>query len=59
MDMQRIIKDQQELIKSQEKRHKQLLYRRNYHKLKKGPCFYIISGKESVILKYKIGIAGT
>ena len=57
--MQRIIKDQQYIIKSQEKRHKQLLYRRNYHKLKKGPCFYIISGKESVILKYKIGIACT
>ena len=59
LELQKIIKDQQELIKSQEKRHKKLLYRRNYHKLKKGPCFYIISNKESSVLQYKIGIAGT
>ena len=39
-----------------EKKHKVLLYRRKYHKFKKGPCFYIISDGDSSVVKYKVGI---
>jgi len=38
------------------KKHSSLLFKRNYHKLKKGPCFYIISNPTSKEMSYKIGI---
>ena len=43
-------------IKALEKKHTQLLKRREHHKFKKGPVFYIISDGDSKSLKYKVGI---
>ena len=36
--------------------HQKMLERKNYHKFKQGPVFYIISDNESKTLKYKPGI---
>jgi hypothetical protein len=44
--------------KSQEAENKlkMLLYKRSYHKFKKGPVFYIISDLDASTKKYKVGI---
>lgn len=42
-------------IKTITKTHRALLYKKSYHKLKVGKCFYIIFDPESAVKKYKIG----
>ena len=54
--LQNTVKDQQKLIKEQEQKHNLLLYKRQYHKFKKGKIFYIISDGDTENLKYKVGI---
>lgn len=47
----------QKNIKQLENKHQSVLLRRNYHKFKKGPVFYVISDPDSQVKRYKIGIA--
>lgn len=35
--------------------HNSMLKKRQYYKFKKGPCFYIISDRESAVKKFKVG----
>lgn len=48
-----LLKDKQ--LKDLEKKHKSLLYKREYHRFKKGPVFYIIRETENM---YKVGMEG-
>ena len=43
-------------IKNLEIKHIKLLKKRNYHKFKQGPAFYIISDGDGKSMKYKVGI---
>ena len=57
-----LLKLQQEIlsknkeIKILEMKHIKLLKKRNYHKFKQGPAFYIISDSDGKSQKYKVGI---
>lgn len=57
-------KSSEELLKIQkeykklESNHKKILEKRQYHKFKKGPVFYIISDTESNCVKFKPGLEG-
>jgi len=46
---------EQETRKRLETNHKRLLLKREYHKFKKGPCFYIIQAREDAL---KVGFDG-
>lgn len=50
------LEEEKEKSQEVENKFKLLLYKRNYHKFKKGPVFYIISDLDSVTKKYKVGI---
>ena len=59
---EQLLKLQQEIlsknkeIKMLEIKHIKLLKKRNYHKFKQGPVFYIISDSDGKSMKYKVGI---
>jgi hypothetical protein len=59
---EQLLKLQQEIIsknkeiKLLEIKHIKLLKKRNYHKFKQGPVFYIISDGDGKSMKYKVGI---
>ena len=46
----------QKEIKLVETKYTKLLKKRNYHKFKQGPVFYIISDSDGKSMKYKVGI---
>lgn len=58
LDLQKEISQLQKDKKTIEKKHEKLLYRRPYHKFKKGTCFYILSDSETNVTKYKVGFEG-
>jgi len=53
--LQNIILEKDNTIAKMEKTHKNLLYRRNYHKFNKGTAFYIVKTKDDTI---KVGFDG-
>ena len=50
---------QRDTIKSLENKHSKFLEKREYHKFKEGPVFYIISDDDSKSIKFKPGIDGS
>ena len=50
---------QRDTIKSLENKHYKFLEKREYHKFKEGPVFYIISDDDSKSIKFKPGIDGS
>lgn len=50
------LQKEQDIRKRLEMNHKKLLYKREYHKFQKGPCFYIIHADTE---RFKIGYDGT
>ena len=50
---------QRDTIKSLENKHSKFLEKREYHKFKEGPVFYIISDSDSKSIKFKPGIDGS
>jgi hypothetical protein len=57
--LQNEIIKQKETIKSLENKHNKFLQKREYHKFKEGPVFYIISDDDSKSIKFKPGIEGS
>lgn len=53
IELQRQLLEQKEIFKQLEKKHNKLLYKRQYHKLKEGPGFYIVSTNDG---RFKIGM---
>ena len=49
---------QRDTIKSLEIKHSKFLEKREYHKFKEGPVFYIISDGDSKSIKFKPGVEG-
>ena len=50
------LEEEKEKGQEAENKFKMLLYKRSYHKFKKGPVFYIISDLDASTKKYKVGI---
>ena len=50
------LEEEKEKSQEAENKFKMLLYKRSYHKFKKGPVFYIISDLDASTKKYKVGI---
>ena len=50
------LEEEKEKSQEDENKFKMLLYKRSYHKFKKGPVFYIISDLDASTKKYKVGI---
>lgn len=50
------LQDEQKHRKMIENKHKNMLYRRSFHKFMKGSAFYVISDSEGSVTKYKVGI---
>ena len=50
---------QKETIRHLENKHNKFLEKREYHKFKEGPVFYIISDDDSKSIKFKPGIEGS
>lgn len=57
--LQNEILKQKETINNLEKKHDKFLEKREYHKFKEGPVFYIISDGDSKSIKFKPGIDGS
>jgi hypothetical protein len=57
--LQNEIIKQKEIIKSLKNKHDKFLQKREYHKFKEGPVFYIISDDDSKTIKFKPGIEGS
>jgi hypothetical protein len=51
-EQNKLLKEQELKIKDQDKKYQKLLYKRQYHKFKKGPIFYIFETDKNV---FKIG----
>ena len=56
LKLQQEIIENKKVIKNLEIKHIKLLKKRNYHKFKQGPVFYIISDSDGKSMKYKVGI---
>jgi hypothetical protein len=56
LKLQQEIIENKKVIKNLEIKHIKLLKKRNYHKFKQGPVFYIISDGDGKSMKYKVGI---
>lgn len=56
--LQNEVISQRGTIKSLENKHSKFLEKREYHKFKEGPVFYIISDDDSKSIKFKPGIEG-
>jgi hypothetical protein len=56
IELQKKLGEEQQQRKMIENKHKNMLYRRSYHKFKKGRAFYVISDTDSNVTKYKVGI---
>jgi hypothetical protein len=54
----KIIKEKNEEIEYIQNKHNKILEKREHHKFKKGPIFYIISDGDSKSIKFKPGIDG-
>lgn len=57
--LQNEIIKQKETIRHLENKHNKFLEKREYHKFKEGPVFYIISDDDSKSIKFKPGIEGS
>lgn len=49
------VRELQAQLKVTEEKRQRRLRHRNYHKFKKGPCFYIVSDIDSMSKRYKVG----
>lgn len=49
------VRELQTQLKVTEEKRQRRLRQRNYHKFKKGPCFYIVSDIDSMSKRYKVG----
>ena len=54
----KIIKEREKEIEYMQNKHNKILEKREHHKFKKGPIFYIISDDDSKSIKFKPGIDG-
>lgn len=54
-EQNKLLKEQALKIKNQDKKYQKILYKRQYHKFKKGPIFYIFETDKNV---FKIGFDG-
>lgn len=56
LELQKELASEQEARKKIENKHNKMLQKRQYHKFKQGPVFYIISDTDSKSCKYKPGL---
>ena len=56
LKLQNMVRAEREQNKKLEQKHKAILYKRSYHKFKKGPILYIFSDGDESSIKYKVGI---